>query len=133
MQVAVEIRVEPRPRAHRTPVFCRYTGRNRNSPVAKNPARSAVFNRCFEEWIPGEPAPRFQLASNARFVTDHRDQISRAAAAQHSDQLRQEAGCESLSPDFQIDVSPHWDARILESRVRDLLRGHPLIRAGQLD
>src|ERR1700693_2918093 len=129
MQVAVEIRVEPKPRAHRTILVSGYC----NRPVAEDPAITAVVNRCFEECVPGEAAPGFQLASNARFVADHRDQISRSAAAQHGDQLRQEAGCESLSPDIQINVSPHWDARILESRVRDLLRGHPLIRAGQLD
>src|SRR5438132_244046 len=102
-QVTIEIRVEPNPRPHRPSVF----GRHRNTPTAENPACTAFFDSSFQQWVPGEPAPRFQLRSNALFVTDYRDQIARPAAAQHRDQLRQEARCESLSPDIEIDVSLH--------------------------
>jgi hypothetical protein len=73
----------------------------------ENPPRTAFFDRWFQQRIPGEPAPRFQLRSDAFFVTDHRDQIAPPAAAQHSDQLRQEAGRERFPPDIQIDVSLH--------------------------
>src|SRR5439155_6542567 len=107
MQVAVEIRVEPKPRAHRAAVFCRHSGGYCNSPVSEDPARAAVFKRRFEEGIPGEPAPRFQLRSYALFVTDHRHQIARAALAHPRYQLRQEAERKGLAPDIQIDVSPH--------------------------
>jgi hypothetical protein len=53
--------------------------------------------------------------ANTFFVTDNRDQIARPAAAQGSNQLRQEAGCEGLSSDIQIDVSRHRNACILQS------------------
>jgi hypothetical protein len=118
----------------RTIVFCRYPGRHGNSPAPKDPARTALFDRSFQKWVPGESAPRFQLRSNARFVTDKSDQVARPPAAQHSDQLRQEVGCEGLSLDIQIDVSPHRNACILQFREQreiasdcDLLRHHPLV------
>ena len=112
MQVAVEIRVEPKPRAHRPIVF----GQHRNSPAPEDPPRAPVFDRGFEQWIPGEPAPRFQFRANAFFVTDHRDQIARVAAAQHSDQLWQQARRKGLSPNIEIDVSSHRNACILQFR-----------------
>src|SRR6202030_3890148 len=77
------------------------------------------------QWIPGESAPRFQLRSNAFFVTGNGDQFARPAAAQHSDQLPQEARRERLPPDVQIDLSLH--------RNRCSLRVDPSVRAPQLD
>ncbi len=53
--------------------------------------------------------------SNALVVTDKRDQIARPAAAQHSDQLRQQARRESLSPNIQLEVSPHRNALFYRS------------------
>jgi hypothetical protein len=79
----------------------------RNRPTTENPPRPTFFDGALQQWIPGEAAPRFQLRANARFVTDHRDQIARTAATQHTDQLRQETGGESLSRDIQVDVSFH--------------------------
>src|SRR5437879_5004201 len=116
MQVTVEIGVEPKPRAYRPIVFCRSPRRHRNSPAPEDPPRAAFFDRSLQQWISGEPAPCFQLRSDALFVTDHSDQIARLAAAQHSEQLRQEARRKGLSPNIQIDVSPHWNACILQSR-----------------
>src|ERR1700751_6422975 len=98
MHVTVEIRVEPKSRAHRPIFFWRDAGRRRNRPATEDPPRSASFCRCFDKWIPGEPAPGFQFQSNALFVTDHRDQIARLAAAQHSNQFEQKTRSESLSP-----------------------------------
>jgi hypothetical protein len=85
-------------------------GRHRNSPVSEDPARAAVFDRCFEKRIPGEPAPRFQLRSNALFVTDKRDQIAGLAAAQHSNQLWQQTRRKCLSTNIQLEISPHRNA-----------------------
>ncbi len=110
MQVTIEIRVQPKPRAHRPIVF----GRHRNSPAPENPARAAFFDRSFKKWVPCESAPRFQLRSNALFVTDHCDQIAPTTAAQHTDQLRQQTGRKGLWPNIQIDVSPHRNACILQ-------------------
>src|SRR5260370_28648883 len=102
MQVAVEVRVEPKPRAHRPKVFGR-----RNCHAPKDEPRAPIFDSGFEQWVPGEPAPCLQFKANAFFVTDHRDQIAWAAAAQHSDQLRQQTRCKGLSPNIQIDVGSH--------------------------
>jgi hypothetical protein len=71
----------------------------------------------FEKGIPGEPAPGFQFRSNALFVTDHRDQIARLAATQHSNQFGQKTRREGLAPYIQVDVGPHWNACILPFRV----------------
>src|ERR1700746_2509000 len=100
MQVTVEIRVEPKPRPYRPIVL-----RHRNSPASKDEPRAPVFDRGFEQWIPGESAPRFQLRSNVLLVTDHRYQIARPTAAQDRDQLWQQARGKGLSPDIEIDVS----------------------------
>src|SRR5258708_4028756 len=89
-------------------------GTRRNRPAPENPPPTAFFDASLHQWIPGESAPRFQLRSKALFVTDNRDQIARAAAAQHGDQLRQEARRERLPPDIQIEVSLHRSARILQ-------------------
>jgi hypothetical protein len=113
MQVTVEIRIEPKPRAHRPIVFCWYSGRRRNNPAPEDPPRTAVFERSLQQWISCEPAPRFQLRSNALFVADYPDQIARPASSQHSDQLLQKAGRKGLAPDIEIDVSPHRNASIL--------------------
>src|SRR5262249_15406560 len=102
-QVTVEIRVQPKPRAHRAIVL----GRQRYRPATENPPRTAFFERSLEQAIPGESAPGFQLRSEALFITDYGDQIARPAAVQHSDQLRQEPRRESLSSNIQIDVSLH--------------------------
>src|SRR6202030_2234408 len=115
MQVTVEIRVEPQPRAYWPIVFWRYPGRHRNSPVAEDPACAAVYNRSFEECIPGEPAPRFQLRANAFVVTDKLDQISWPPAAQHSDQLWQQTRRKSLSTNIQLEISPHRNALFYRS------------------
>src|SRR6266849_1341099 len=115
MQVTVEIRVEPKPRADRAIGFCRYPGRHRNSPVAEDPARAAVFNRCFEQRIPGESAPSFQLGANAFFITDNCDQVAGAAASQHSDQLWQQTRRKSLSTNIQLEISPHRNASFYRS------------------
>ena len=106
MQVTVEIRVEPKPRSY-WPIFFRHLDRWGNRPVAEDPASSAVFNGCFKECVPGKATPGSEIRSNARIVTDHRDQIARPAAAQHRDQLLEEAGGKGLSPDIQLDVGPH--------------------------
>jgi hypothetical protein len=102
MQVAVEVRVEPKPRAHWPNVFG-----HRNGSAPKDEPRAPVFDSGFEQWVPGKPAPCLQFKSKAFFVTDNRDQIARAAAAQHSDQLRQQTRCKGLWPNIQIDVSSH--------------------------
>src|SRR5713101_8679874 len=113
MQVTVEIRVEPKPRAHRPIVFG-----HRNSPAPKDEPRAPVFDGAFEQWIPGEPAPCFQFRANALFVTDNRDQIAWVAAAQHSEQLWQQTRREGLSPNIQIDVDSHHNACIPQFRER---------------
>jgi hypothetical protein len=61
----------------------------RNGAAAKNPTRTPVYHCCIEQWISGEAAPGFQFWADALFITNHRDQIAWAAAAHHSDQLRQ--------------------------------------------
>jgi hypothetical protein len=87
--------------------------RARAQPIPQQPRTGRpsgvrpFFNRCFEECIPGETAPRFQLRPNALFVADHRDQIAWLAAAQNNDQLRQQTRRKSLSTNIQLDVSPH--------------------------
>src|SRR5262249_973076 len=103
MKVTVEIRIEPKARAHRTIV----SGRRWNSSAPEDPSLASIFDCGFEQRIPGEPAPRFQLRADAFFVTDYRDQIARPAAAQHREQLRQEARSKRLSPYIQINVSLH--------------------------
>ena len=113
MQVTVEIRVEPKPRAHRPIVFgFVWAG------AATAPQRKTHRVRPFSTVVSssGFPVNRHHVSNsgpNALFVTDHRDQIARPAAAQHSNQLRQEARREGLSPNIQIDVSPHRNACIL--------------------
>jgi hypothetical protein len=82
-QVAVEIRIEPKPRAYRPIVF----GRHHNSPTTEDPTRTAFFDSRLQQRVTGESAPCFQLRSDALLVTDHRHQIARPAAAEHSDQL----------------------------------------------
>ena len=116
MQVAVEVRVQPKPRTHRPIVFCRCPSSRGNNPASEDPARAAIFRSGFHKWISGKSAPRFQLRSNALVVTDQRHQITRTTAAQHSDQLRQQTRRKGLGPDIQIDVSLHWHACILQSR-----------------
>src|SRR5438552_3966787 len=106
MQVTVEICVEPKPRAHRSIVFGSIVfGEPRNSSAPENPPRAAFFDRSLYKWIPGESAPRFQLRSNAFFVTDNCDQVAGSAAAQHGDQLRQQARRERLSSNVEMDAS----------------------------
>ena len=43
---------------------------------------TCVLDRRLEQWVPGEPAPCFQFKANAFFVSNNRDQIAWAAAAQ---------------------------------------------------
>jgi hypothetical protein len=86
MQVTVEIRIEPKPRAH-GPIVC---GRCRKSSAPEDPPRAAIFNGGFEQRVSGESAPGLQLRANAFFVTENRDQIAGAASAQDLDQLQQE-------------------------------------------
>ena len=152
MQVAIEIRVEPKPRAYRPIVSVRF----RNGSAAEDPPRAAIFIRDLQQRIPGEPAPRFKLRSNARVVTDNRNQIARPASAQDGDQLRQQTRGEILSPNIQIEISPHriedstarrltgmsptqanlgleWATNLRIGPVRDLLRRHPFVRACQLN
>jgi hypothetical protein len=111
MQVTVKIRIEPKPRAHRPIVYG-----PRNSPAPKDEPQAPVFDRRFDQWVPGESAPCFQFKGNAFFITDNRDQIARVAAAQHTDQLRQQAGRKGLSPNIEIDVGSHRNACILQFR-----------------
>ena len=85
----------------------------------------AFFDGSFQQWIPGESAPRFQLRTDALFVTDHRDQIARPAATQHSNQLRQKARRERLSTDIKIEVSLHRNACILQVREDSHLASPP--------
>src|SRR4029077_17030536 len=105
-EVAVEIRVQPKPRTHWAIVFFRYPGGDRHRPIAVDSPRAVVFNRCFEECIPGEPAPRFELGSNAVVITYHSDQIARPTAAQDGNQLWQQTRRKSLAPDVEINASP---------------------------
>jgi hypothetical protein len=105
MQIAVEICVEPKSRADRTTVFSK-----RRIATTDNPTHPALFSRSLQEGITRESAPRFQLWTDAGFVTNHCDQSTRLSAAQHCDQLRQEARRESLVTYVQIDVSLHRNA-----------------------
>jgi hypothetical protein len=102
MQVAVEVRVEPKPRAHGPIVFG-----HRNGPAPKDEPRAPVFDRRFEQWVSGEPTPCFQFKAKAFVVTDNRNQVAWVALSQHSDQLRQQTGREGLSPDIQIHIGSH--------------------------
>src|SRR5215471_18442420 len=109
MQVAVEIRVEPKPRAHRPTSF----GRQSSGAASKDEPRPPIFDCGFEQWIPGEPTPRFQFWADAFFVAEKGNQIARLATVQHSDQLRQKTRGESLMPDIQLEVCPHRHGCIL--------------------
>jgi len=102
MQVTVEVRVKPKPRTHRPIVVGR-----RHCPAPKDEPLAPILDGRFEQWIAGEPAPCFQFGANVFPVTDNRDQIARVAAAQHSDQLWQQARRKDLLPNIEIEVGSH--------------------------
>lgn len=152
----MEIRVEPKARAQWPIVFCGHG----NTPATENPSRTASFERSFQQRIAGESAPRFQCGPNTLFVSHYRDQIARPAAAQHCDQLWQEAGVEILSLDIESDLSLHRghfkiyqdslepraragnDERLIQKNTtinrsnepfQCSLRAYPLVRSRQLN
>src|SRR5690349_16375101 len=108
----MKIGVKPKARAEGPSVF----GRDRSSATTENPAVAAIVRGSLEQWIAGESAPGFQRRSNGPVIGRDCDQIAGPAAAQDSDQVRQDARGERLTPNVEVDVSPHRNASILPFR-----------------
>ena len=100
MQVAVEVRKEPKPRADRAIDV----GAGRSLPAPDHSTCVAVLDILIDQRVARETAPGFQVSAKACFAACDGHKIAGNTSTQCSDKLREQARCERLSPNIQVNV-----------------------------
>jgi uncharacterized protein YggU (UPF0235/DUF167 family) len=100
MQVAVEIRVEPKARANRTTGV----GIRRSLSVPDYPPRSTRLDGRIDQGVAREATPSLKIGGQARFTTDDGQEIARARSAERTNKLGQQAGRKRFNADFELDI-----------------------------
>ena len=102
-QVAVEIRVEPKPRPDGT-VRVRRLG---SLPVPKDPATAACLDARIHQAVVREAAPSLEIDADTCLAAEDGDEIAGSGATQRRDQLRQQAGGKRLCAGIDLEVHLH--------------------------
>src|SRR4029077_4862006 len=100
MQVAVEIRVEPKTRADRA-IGVRI---RRSLSAPDHPPDTARIDGRIDQGVAREAAPNLEVGAEIRFAANDGKEIARATSAQRSNKLGQQAGGERFSASVQLDV-----------------------------
>jgi hypothetical protein len=105
MQVAVEVRVEPKPRAD----WALGVGVRWSLAVPDHPARAASFDIRIDQCVVRETAPGFQVLAKASFAASDSHEIPGITSAQCSDKLGKQAGgkCSLAGIDFDFRFGTH--------------------------
>jgi hypothetical protein len=104
VQVAVEIRVEPKARADRAIGV----GIRRDLPAPDHPPRSARLDGRIDQGVARKAAPSLKVSAKTPFAANDRQEIARATSAQRSNQLRQQAGGKRFNACVELDVRFGW-------------------------
>src|SRR6516165_8007164 len=99
MQVAVEICVEPKPRADRAIGVGVY----RSLPAPDHPARVARLDARIHQRVACEAAPNFEVRAETRFAASDTHEIAGAASAKRSNKPGKQAGSERFSAGVDLD------------------------------
>ena len=106
MQVTVEVRVEPKPRAERTGDFGRRLtiGFGRRFAASDNPSIAILLDAGVNQSIAGETTPSLEVGTERAIGTDDRQEIAYVSGAQRGYQFYKQAGCECFTARVELDV-----------------------------
>ena len=100
MQVAVEIRVEPKTRADRAIG----AGIRRSLSAADHPPHAASLDGRIDQGVAREAAPSLKVGAETPLAANYGQEIARATSTQRSDKLGQQAGCKRFNTGVELDV-----------------------------
>jgi hypothetical protein len=103
LQIAVEIRVEPKPRAD-SPVGL---GLRRSLAASDDMPEPARVRDRADQGVAGEPAPHLEIGSEARIAAHDRKRLPVAAFAERRDQPGKQAVGEGHVADVDLEVGFH--------------------------
>ena len=72
--------------------------------MPEHPAGAASLDSNVDQTVAREATPCFEFGADAWIATDHGDEVAFAAAAQRSDQIRQEARGKCLGAGIEFNV-----------------------------
>src|ERR1700730_17056320 len=104
MQVAVEIRIEPKTRADRAIGV----GIHRSLPAPDHPPHAAPLDSRIDQGVVREAAPKLEVGAEILFVANDRQEIAWATSAQCSNKLGQQAAGKRFNASVELDVCFGW-------------------------
>jgi hypothetical protein len=100
MQVAIEIRVEPKARADRA----KGVSIRRSLSAPDHPPRAVRLDSRIDQCVPREAAPSLKVGAEPPFAANDRKEIARATSAQRTDKLGQQAGGKRFNAGIELDI-----------------------------
>jgi hypothetical protein len=111
MQVAVEIRVQPKAGTDRAGGL----GIGRSWPAPDHPPRSGKLDSPIDQRIVGKAAPSFKVSAERFFATNDRKQIARTTSAQRTNKLGEKAGRKGFTAGVELDLRFGWHTLVSHS------------------
>ena len=119
MQVAIEIRIQPKARSDRA---CGVGSRG-SLPAPDNPSCAIRLDNRIDQRVAGKAAPSFKLGAESFFTANYRQEIARTTSPQRANELGEKARGKRLTPGVQLDILFGWHALLFHTppRFRGLL------------
>ena len=100
MQIAVEIRVEPKARTDRA----LGVGIRRSLPAPDHPPCAVRLDSRIDQGVARKAAPSFKVGAESPFATNDREKIARTASAQRTNKLGEQAGGKRFKAGVELDI-----------------------------
>jgi hypothetical protein len=104
MQVAVEIRVEPKARTDRAIGV----GIRRSLPAPDHPPCAVQLDSHINQGVARKAAPSFKVSAERPFATCYRQEIARTTSAQRTNQFDRQAGGKRFMAGVKLDIRFDW-------------------------
>jgi hypothetical protein len=108
MQVAVEIRVEPKARTDRAIDV----GIRQSLPAPDHPPCAVQLDSRIDQGIARKAAPSFKVCAESPFATNDRQEIARTTSAQRTNKLGEQAGGKRFTAGVELDFRFGWHALV---------------------
>jgi hypothetical protein len=119
MQVAIEIRIQPKAR---TDWACGI-GICGSLPAPDNPSCAIRLDNRIDQRIAGKATPSFKLGAESFFTANYRQEVARTTSPQRTNELGEKARGKGLMPGIQLNIRFGWHALLFHTppRFRGLL------------
>jgi hypothetical protein len=104
MQVAVEIRIQPKAGTDRA---CGI-GIRRSLPAPDYPSRAIRLDNRIDQGIAGKATPSFKVGAESFLIANYRQEITRTTSPQRTNKRGEKAGRKGFTPGVELDIRFGW-------------------------